>query len=438
MSATFFAGTRSAKDHAARIIRRVRRNANTGSSPPAEHAPTRRTTIADVAREAGVNKGTVSRALRGISGVGPSTRERIIETADRLDFSASHLATRPGQRPFADDRDRAADPAVLVLQRVRLRGQRDPDPGRLSGRADQPRCRLRRSGRRLRRPFRQLFRELGAGRGRDALLFAGTISGRAATARPRTRPGFRPSPPASPLTSVPGIFINHRAGGRLIAEHLLGLGHRRIAIIDGRMPGKPDHGVWEQRTRRACGTVLRPPGSTWPPTDVVPPGDCHRGRWRARRWRSCWTGPASGRRRSSATPTSWPSAPWPPCAATGCAARTTSRSPGFDDHPMARYWGLTTVSQHAHDRASGPRTRWSTVLGGRGPDHGTRPEWISSGSTAAVELIGRETAGADGPRTRAQTTAARTESTSGRWAASCRQLSPSSVLAQTVPSRAPR
>ena len=25
--------------------------------------------------------------------------------------------------------------------------------------------------------FRQLFRELGAGRGRDALLFAGTISG---------------------------------------------------------------------------------------------------------------------------------------------------------------------------------------------------------------------------------------------------------------------
>ena len=56
-------------------------------------ATTRRTTIADVAREAGVNKGTVSRALRGISGVGPSTRERIIETADRLDFSASQLAT---------------------------------------------------------------------------------------------------------------------------------------------------------------------------------------------------------------------------------------------------------------------------------------------------------------------------------------------------------
>ncbi|HEX5574621.1 MAG TPA: LacI family DNA-binding transcriptional regulator, partial [Gemmatimonadales bacterium] len=56
-------------------------------------ATARRTTIADVAREAGVNKGTVSRALRGIPGVGASTRERIIETADRLDFSASHLAT---------------------------------------------------------------------------------------------------------------------------------------------------------------------------------------------------------------------------------------------------------------------------------------------------------------------------------------------------------
>ena len=35
----------------------------------------------------------MSRALRGISGVGPSTRQRIIQTADRLDFSASRLAS---------------------------------------------------------------------------------------------------------------------------------------------------------------------------------------------------------------------------------------------------------------------------------------------------------------------------------------------------------
>ena len=52
-----------------------------------------RVTIADVAREAGVNKGTVSRALRGVPGVGRSTRQRILEAADRLDFSASHIAT---------------------------------------------------------------------------------------------------------------------------------------------------------------------------------------------------------------------------------------------------------------------------------------------------------------------------------------------------------
>ena len=113
-----------------------------------KHAPTRRTTIADVAREAGVNKGTVSRALRGISGRGP-----VDPGADHRDRGPARLLGVPpgqltGQRALPDRGDRASDTAVVVLQRIRLGRQRDPDPGGLPGRADQPRHGLRRARRR--------------------------------------------------------------------------------------------------------------------------------------------------------------------------------------------------------------------------------------------------------------------------------------------------
>ena len=60
---------------------------------------------------------------------------------------------------------------------------------------------------------------------------------------------------------------------------------------------------------------------------------------------------------------------------------------GFDDHPMARYWGLTTVSQHAHEQ--GVRAAYALVDAleeTEEPQH--RPV-----EDLAVELVVRETTG---------------------------------------------
>jgi LacI family transcriptional regulator, repressor for deo operon, udp, cdd, tsx, nupC, and nupG len=344
------------------------------------HVPARRATIADVAREAGVNKGTVSRALRGIPGVGPTTRQRIIATADRLDFSASHLATTlaggrsrtvglvlPTLRSwyfseFAAGASHVLAPAGYQVELINLDVDSDDlDPESAT--------------------FRRLFGELGAGRGRDALLLAGTIS----VERPGGGEESARVPAAasgSPLTSVPGIYIDHREGGRLIGEHLVGLGHRRIAVIDGRVPGKPDHGVWENRTQGLC-AALRSAGLE--PTVIVPAGDCH---------------PAEGERAM----TELLDRPGDPPTAVFCHTdelafggmavlrRRGIRCPedisvaGFDDHPMARYWGLTTASQHAF--AQGMRSAHALVdaLENEEPTEQTVED-------LPVELMVRETTG---------------------------------------------
>ena len=346
------------------------------------HVPTRRATISDVAREAGVNKGTVSRALRGIAGVGPSTRQRIIATADRLDFSASHLATTlaggrsrtvglvlPTLRSwyfseFAAGASSVLAPAGYQVELINLEVDSDDlDPESAT--------------------FRRLFGELGAGRGRDALLLAGTISVEhpAAGQDPARVPAIASG---SPLTSVPGIYIDHRAGGRLIGEHLIGLGHHRIMVIDGRIPGKPDHGVWENRTQ-GLRAALQAAGLELAPTDVVPAGDCH---------------PSDGERAMTEVldrPGTRPTAVF--CHSDelafgvlavmrrrGIHCPTDISVAGFDDHPMARYWGLTTVSQHAF--AQGVRAAHA-VVDALETEEPPRPG--SDGLT--VELMVRETTG---------------------------------------------
>jgi LacI family transcriptional regulator, repressor for deo operon, udp, cdd, tsx, nupC, and nupG len=349
------------------------------------HPTTRRTTIADVAREAGVNKGTVSRALRGIPGVGRTTRERIIETADRLDFSASHLATAlaSGQSrtvgvvlptlrswyfsEFASGASEILSPAGFRVELINL----DVDSDFLDVESPQ---------------FRKLFRELGAGRGRDALLFAGTISTERDEERDHT--ALVPaSASGSPLTSVPGIFIDNRDGGRLIAEHLLALSHRNIAIFDGRMSGKPDNHVWDQRTEGLRDTI-RNAGFDIDSRHVIEPGDCHAddGELAMRMLL------ASGRTLPTAIFCQTDEMAFGAMAAlraVGLSCPDDISIAGFDDHPMSRWWGLTTVSQHAHEQGVRAAHAMIKALDTDGNGNGEKQQRAE----LRVELVVRGTTG---------------------------------------------
>lgn len=66
---------------------------------PAARGPRQRVNLADVATRAGVSTATASRSLRGVSKVAPETRQRVLDAAHDLAYvSALHAAESPGPR----------------------------------------------------------------------------------------------------------------------------------------------------------------------------------------------------------------------------------------------------------------------------------------------------------------------------------------------------
>ncbi len=178
-------------------------------------------TIGDVARLAGVGRGTVSRVLNERANVDPVTRARVLAAIAALDFVPSKTARRVSlrrtqtvaviipylSRPSAVERFRGIelalaaagyDPIVFNIETAERR--------------------------------EAVFRELPRPERVDGLIIV-SLSPHASELERIERSGLPTVLVDAHHRSLPRVVGNDVLGGRLAAQHVIGLGHRRIAFL---------------------------------------------------------------------------------------------------------------------------------------------------------------------------------------------------------------
>jgi DNA-binding LacI/PurR family transcriptional regulator len=179
-------------------------------------------TIRDVAREAGVGVGTVSRVLNGHPQVAAATRERIEAAIAKLGFRPNPLA-----RGLSTRRAQLLEVLVPlftrhfyveVLRGIEM-GLASTDYGLLIRTIDKPTDRD------------QAFAQSGSRRQSDGLLIVSLTPPAALIARLRAAdcPVVLVDAACAGLSSVQ---VDHAAAAATAVRYLLGLGHERIALID--------------------------------------------------------------------------------------------------------------------------------------------------------------------------------------------------------------
>lgn len=184
----------------------------------------KRATIEDVANAAGVSVATVSRALRGLPNVAVSTRQRVADVAQGLNYRADPAASR-----LAAGRTQTVTVAVPTLNAwyfaTVVAGAEavcaDAGYDFLVVTVSTPDDR------------RRLFDgESSIDRRTDALLLVDVPVTGAETTALDSR-GLAVATIGSEHGSIPSVMIDDVAVGELAADHLIGLGHRRLGIIEG-------------------------------------------------------------------------------------------------------------------------------------------------------------------------------------------------------------
>ena len=289
------------------------------------------TTIEDVAKAAQVSVATVSRALRGLPNVAPSTRERVVAVASRLDYVADPTASR-----LAGGRRMVLGLVVPMLgqwyysklfsgvEAVATVAGYDVLPFTTSGPGGSERF-----VRSL--PFRKRVDGLILA---DAPFDAEQFAAVTATGVPIVSLGaFSPG--------VWGIAVDNAAAARLAMGHLTGLGHTRIALIGGIADDPFRFSVPVDRFN-GYQDALAAAGLSYDPALVVP------GNFSAE-------GGAEAMHKLLVAPT-------PPTAVFACSdemaigAMQVARDAGLDiprdlsvigidDHDISAYVGLTTIRQ---------------------------------------------------------------------------------------------
>lgn len=192
-------------------------------------APSSKVTLVDIARMAGVGLGTASRALSNAKGVAPKTRDRVRRVAEEHHYVVSPEASRlargnTGRVALAVPHLsrwffgsvveglgsvlRAADFDVLLYQVGDLRDRRD------------------------------FFERLPARRKVDAVVVVGFQVDDLERQSLETM-GVQIVAAGGQSAAYPSIHIDDHAASRRAMDHLLYLGHRRIAMLEALDPDQP-------------------------------------------------------------------------------------------------------------------------------------------------------------------------------------------------------
>jgi len=182
-------------------------------------------TIADVADRAGVSTATVSRILSGVSQSRPVTRARVLDAVKQLDYRPSGIA-----RSLKLRQTKTLGLIITDIQNpyfpALVRGVEDATWER--GYAVLL-CSAAQNAER-----EAYYLELLAERRVDGIIVAASRIG-------ARHEAWLANPPVPvvlvncevDVPGVPAILSDNRTGGRLAADHLLELGHRRIAHVAG-------------------------------------------------------------------------------------------------------------------------------------------------------------------------------------------------------------
>jgi len=203
--------------------------ASTAAAPAAD----RRVTIADVAADAGVGVGTVSRVLNGGGQVRESTLRTVLDSIDRLGYRPSHAAAtlvRGTPRTVALLVAHLTRPSTVLRVASALAVLEEQGYDTIVCNVDSPAERDRHL---------------------DSLLPTHRADGVLAVCLPLsrgqlgqfTRAGVALASVDAASPGAPQTVIDDVAGGELATGHLTGLGHRRIGFVGDMPSGSPPAGL---------------------------------------------------------------------------------------------------------------------------------------------------------------------------------------------------
>ena len=193
----------------------------------------RRVTIADVAADAGVGVGTVSRVVNGSEQVRAATLRAVLDSIDRLGYRPSHAAAalvRGTPRTVAIMVAHLTRPSAVVRVASALAALEEQGYGTIVCNVDTP---LERD--------RHLETLLPTHRADGVLAICLPFSREQLDQFARAGVALVTVDAANP--GVPQTVIDDILGGRLATEHLIGLGHRRIGFVGDATFSKPPEGL---------------------------------------------------------------------------------------------------------------------------------------------------------------------------------------------------